>query len=118
MGMLAGGAGGGLCAAKLKVMAKPIARYRRRGYTWDALQFDGASAAEVIAFVGGSDYAKAVGGDIVLSLQGADVQSQKLEVFPGQWVLIPKRGGPFNVVSDGECNIVLDRKGQGRKSNP
>ena len=89
-------------------MAKPIARYRRRGYTWDALQFDGANAADVIAFVGGSDYAKAVGQDIVLSLQGADVQSQKLEVYPGQWVLIPKRGGPFNVVSDGEFNIVFE----------
>jgi len=66
------------------VMAKPIARYRRR-----ALQFDGANAADVIAFVGGGDYAKVVGEDVIR-------------------VLIPKRGGPFNVVSDGEFNIVFE----------
>jgi|SRR5580765_920114 len=89
-------------------MAKPIARYRRRAYTWDALQFDGANAADVIAFVGGGDFAKVVGTNVVLSLTGADIQSQKLDVFPGQWVLIPKRGGPFNVVSDGEFNMVFE----------
>jgi len=44
----------------------------------------------------------------VLSLQGANVQSQKLEVYPGQWVLIPKRGGPFIVVSDGEFNVFFE----------
>src|SRR5258708_11126421 len=89
-------------------MAKPIATYRRRSYTWDALQYDGANAVDVIAFVGGDEYAKVVGDRIVLSLQGANVQSQKLEVYPGQWVLIPKRGGPFNVVSDGEFNVFFE----------
>ena len=89
-------------------MAKPAAIYRRRAYTWDALQYDGANAVDVIAFVGGSDYGTVVGDKVVLSLQGANVQSQKLEVYPGQWVLIPKRGGPFNVVSDGEFNIIFE----------
>lgn len=90
-------------------MAKPIATYRRRAYTWDALQYDGANGVDVIAFVGGGEYATVVGDKVVLSLQGATVQSQKLEVYPGQWVLIPKRGGPFNVVSDGEFNVFFEQ---------
>src|SRR5258705_10391857 len=89
-------------------MAKPAAIYRRRAYTWDALQYDGANAVDVIAFVGGSDYASVVGEKVVLSLQGANVQSLKLDVYPGQWVLIPKRGGGFNVVSDGEFNVFFE----------
>jgi hypothetical protein len=89
-------------------MARPVARYRRRPYTWDALQYDGANAADVIAFVGGGDYGKVVGDEVVLSLRGADIQSQKLEVLVGQWVLIPLRGGPFNVVSDGEFNMLFE----------
>jgi hypothetical protein len=92
----------------VSVEAKPIARYRRRAYTWDALQYDGANAADVIAFVGGPDYAVVEDDRIVLSLQGKNVQSQKLTVMPMQWVLIPFRGGPFNVVSDGEFNMVFE----------
>jgi hypothetical protein len=100
-------------------MAAPVARYKRRQYQWDALEYDGTNASDVIAFAGGPEFAWSEDEKIILSLQGKDPTSVKIEVMPGQWVLKPLRGNPtLTMVGESEFKILWEEDQAGPAQQP
>lgn len=100
-------------------MTAPVATYRRIERRWDAIQYDGLNGADVIAFAGGSNYAHEEntpegGLKIVLSMSGTDLQSQKVDLLPTMWLMIPLRARQtFNVVSEAEFGSIWELDPQG-----
>jgi hypothetical protein len=85
-------------------MAAPVPNnYARREYEVTALQYDGTNAADVIAFVGGAQYAYV---DLDGKLWLTPERGMKLLVQPTQFVLKQLRRGGLTVMSEGEFNMM------------
>jgi hypothetical protein len=66
----------------------------------EGIQFDGENGGEIVEFVGGADYGKVSGDEVILTPAGKDPRGTKVTVTRGQFVVKAKTG--TKVVNEGE----------------
>ena len=67
----------------------------------EGIQFDGGNGDAIIEFVGGEDYGKVSGDELILTPAGKDPRGNKITVRRGQFVIKSAQTGT-SVVNEGE----------------
>lgn len=67
----------------------------------EGLQFDGENGDEIVEFVGGEDYGKVSGDELILTPAGKDPRGNKITVSRGQFVVKSAKTGT-SVVNEGD----------------
>ena len=67
----------------------------------EGMQFDGENGDAIVEFVGGEDYGKVSGDELILTPAGKDPRGNKITVTRGQFVIKSQTSGT-SVVNEGE----------------